>query len=113
MAIALIFFAVGGVAGFIDAIAGGGGLITLPALLFAGLPPQQALATNKGQSVFGSWTGLIAWKLALPMAAGQIIGGLAGASLTIRRGRALVRWVTVAVCLALLVRLICQMARGH
>lgn len=39
-------------AGFIDAIAGGGGLITVPALLAAGLPPVNALATNKLQSVF-------------------------------------------------------------
>lgn len=42
-------------AGTVDAIAGGGGLLTLPALLFAGLPPQLALGTNKGQSVFGSF----------------------------------------------------------
>lgn len=40
-------------AGFIDAIAGGGGLITLPALLMAGLPPAQAIATNKLQGTFG------------------------------------------------------------
>lgn len=40
-------------AGFIDAIAGGGGLITLPALLLAGLPPAHALATNKLQGTFG------------------------------------------------------------
>jgi uncharacterized protein len=42
------------VAGFVDAIAGGGGLLTLPALLTAGLPSHLALGTNKGQSVFGS-----------------------------------------------------------
>lgn len=42
------------VAGFVDAIAGGGGLLTLPALLLSGLPPHTTLATNKGQSVFGS-----------------------------------------------------------
>ena len=35
------------VAGFIDSIAGGGGLITIPALLLSGLPPQLALCTNK------------------------------------------------------------------
>jgi uncharacterized membrane protein YfcA len=40
------------VAGFIDAIAGGGGLITVPALLTAGIPPVAALATNKLQSSF-------------------------------------------------------------
>lgn len=38
------------VAGFIDAIAGGGGLITLPALLIAGVPPVSAIATNKLQA---------------------------------------------------------------
>ena len=41
-------------AGTVDGIAGGGGLVTVPALLWAGLPPLTALATNKGQSVWGS-----------------------------------------------------------
>ena len=45
-------------AGILDAIAGGGGLLTLPALLTAGLPPHQALGTNKGQSVFGTASAL-------------------------------------------------------
>ncbi len=45
-----LLFLVAGVAGFIDAMAGGGGLLTLPALLAAGVPPTQALATNKLQS---------------------------------------------------------------
>lgn len=40
-------------AGFVDAIAGGGGLLTLPALLVAGLPPVAAVATNKLQGTFG------------------------------------------------------------
>jgi hypothetical protein len=40
-------------AGFVDAIAGGGGLLTLPALLMAGLPPAEAIATNKLQGTFG------------------------------------------------------------
>ncbi|MFT5720241.1 MAG: putative membrane protein YfcA, partial [Motiliproteus sp.] len=47
-----LLFGVGLLAGFIDAIAGGGGLISLPALLFAGLTPAQALATNKLQGTF-------------------------------------------------------------
>lgn len=41
-------------AGFIDSIAGGGGLISLPALLWAGLPPHLALGTNKLQSAVGT-----------------------------------------------------------
>lgn len=42
------------VAGFVDAIAGGGGLITMPALLLAGASPVAAIGTNKSQSVFGT-----------------------------------------------------------
>ncbi|MGN6489449.1 MAG: TSUP family transporter [Devosia sp.] len=45
---------VGVVAGFVDAIAGGGGLIAVPALLTAGLPPVAAFATNKVQSAVGT-----------------------------------------------------------
>ena len=56
--------------GFIDAIAGGGGLIMMPALLFCGVPPIQALGTNKLQSMFGTGTalrnywrsGLVEWR---------------------------------------------------
>ena len=47
------------VAGLISAIAGSGGLIVLPALLTAGLPPLNALATNKFQSVFGTLSSAI------------------------------------------------------
>jgi uncharacterized protein len=49
-----ILFVTGVVAGLIDSIAGGGGLITVPVLLGVGLPPQMALGTNKLQSTFGS-----------------------------------------------------------
>lgn len=51
-----LLFAVAFIAGFIDTIAGGGGLLVLPVLLSAGLPPVQALATNKLQSVGGSFS---------------------------------------------------------
>jgi Predicted permeases len=50
----LALMAVGMLAGFVDAIAGGGGMITVPALLSAGLPPVAALATNKMQSIVGT-----------------------------------------------------------
>lgn len=49
-----LLFAAGLSAGFVDAIAGGGGLITVPSLLAAGLPPQTAIATNRFQSCFGT-----------------------------------------------------------
>lgn len=55
-----LLFAAAIAAGFIDAIAGGGGLITVPALLAAGVPPVAAIATNKVQGSFGTaaatWT---------------------------------------------------------
>ncbi len=41
-------------AGVVDAVAGGGGLISLPAYLVAGLPPHAATATNKCSSIFGA-----------------------------------------------------------
>ena len=240
-------FLAGGLAGFIDAIAGGGGLITVPTLLLVGLRADLALGTNKGQSVFGSgtslrrfwgsplldrqrayqsfppalagaaagallvsridpkvltpvvmglltmaavlmlvqrppaimqprrersfgwvagvafvlaaydgffgpgtgtflilayawlwrdsldsasanakvvnfasnlaamatfaWKGLILWQYALPMAAGQVVGGWLGAHLTVRIGRQLVRYTVVAVCLGLIGRLAWQLMR--
>ena len=66
----LLLTLAGAAAGFIDAIAGGGGLISVPALLWAGLPPQVALGTNKLQSSCGTLlavahytrAGLIPWR---------------------------------------------------
>jgi uncharacterized membrane protein YfcA len=75
-------------AGFVDAIAGGGGLLTVPALLLAGLDPVQAIATNKLQGSFGTASstfafaraGLIdwrsAWGFALVAGAGSVAGAL-------------------------------------
>lgn len=52
----ILLFLAGGFAGFVDSIAGGGGIITVPTLLAVGIPPHQALATNKLQSSLGSLT---------------------------------------------------------
>lgn len=49
------------VAGFIDAMAGGGGLLTIPALLAAGIPPVSAIATNKLQGCFGTGGAFLAF----------------------------------------------------
>lgn len=51
-----MLFVAATVAGFVDTIAGGGGLITIPMLLLAQVPPLHALATNKLQGSFGSLT---------------------------------------------------------
>ena len=79
--------AVAAIAGLIDSIAGGGGLIVIPALLWAGVPPLYALGTNKLQSVFGTavalrnyWrSGLVDWwpnRLTVILA---FLGAVAGA----------------------------------
>ncbi|MEE4314016.1 MAG: TSUP family transporter [Desulfofustis sp.] len=52
----ILLFFVGLVSGLVDSIAGGGGLIALPVLLFIGLPPQVALGTNKLQGTFGAFS---------------------------------------------------------
>ncbi|MCQ0971076.1 TSUP family transporter [Paracoccus sp. TK19116] len=85
----LLLVAAGFAGGFVDAIAGGGGLITLPALLLAGLPPAQALGTNKVQAIFGAATaaasyaarGLVDPKTQARAAAMAGAGGMAGAAL--------------------------------
>ncbi|HEY0920223.1 TSUP family transporter [Devosia sp.] len=79
--------AVGMLAGFVDAIAGGGGLVALPALLSAGLPPVAALATTKLQSVVGTamaaatyWRqGFVALRALVPALAATFLGALLGA----------------------------------
>lgn len=78
--------------GFIDAIAGGGGLIMLPALFYAGLPPHVVLGTNKLQSSFGTAmalrnyrkAGLVAIRPNLPTAA-VVFAGAAGGAIVIQR----------------------------
>lgn len=49
------------IAGIVDSIAGGGGLITLPVLVLAGAPPVTAIATNKVQGVFGAGMAAVAY----------------------------------------------------
>lgn len=69
-------------AGFVDAIAGGGGLISLPAYIFAGLPSINAIATNKMSSSMGTFVsvfkytrdGFVPWKLA-PFCIACALGG--------------------------------------
>ncbi len=78
-------------AGFVDAIGGGGGLISLPAYLIAGLPAHQAIATNKLSATCGTALaafrfarqGYIRWRLALPAMAAAVIGAWCGAHLSL------------------------------
>jgi len=73
-------------AGFIDSIAGGGGLLLIPALLVAGVPPQSALGTNKFASVFGTGIAtinfirnkMVVWKIAAFGVAFSLLGSFLG-----------------------------------
>jgi len=83
-----MLFAAAAIAGFVDAIAGGGGLITIPVLLLAQVPPLHALATNKLQASSGSLTaslmvirrGLVRPKEVRPLFICSLIGSAIGAA---------------------------------
>jgi uncharacterized protein len=85
--LALILVLAAFCAGLVDSIAGGGGLITVPALLLAGASPVEAIATNKLQGTFGSGTAMLAYARAgqvrpqeqLGMAAIAALSGAGGA----------------------------------
>jgi uncharacterized membrane protein YfcA len=78
-------------AGLVDSIAGGGGLITLPALLAVGLPPHVALGTNKFQMACGTSFAIanfhrkaqVVWRIAVAGIPGALIGSIIGAKLTL------------------------------
>ena len=78
-------------AGYIDAVAGGGGLVSLPAYLISGLPAHCAIATNKLSSAMGTTLttvryardGFIPWKQAVFCVIFALIGSACGAELAL------------------------------
>ena len=74
-------------AGFVDSIAGGGGLLTVPVLMLAGFDPVTAVATNKVQgttSIISSLytyhrAGLVEWRASVPIAIAAFACGILGA----------------------------------
>jgi uncharacterized membrane protein YfcA len=100
--------AVATLAGAVDAIAGGGGLLTLPALLWAGVAPIQALATNKLQGSFGTLSasmhflvkGQVPKKQLWPLVLATFAGALTGTLMVQYLGDALLRQ-TIPVLLIL------------
>ncbi len=69
-------FAISVIAGIVDAIAGGGGLITVPSLLLAGLPPMAVLGTNRLQAVIGELTTSIMYVFSRQLPTQGLILGL-------------------------------------
>ena len=92
-------------AGFVDAIGGGGGLISLPAYFLAGLPAHLALGTNKLSACIGTSvsagrfirSGYVDWKLAAPSAALAIIGSYFGTKLQLAVDERYLKWLLLLV----------------
>ena len=92
-------------AGLIDAIGGGGGLISLPAYILTGLPVHQAIATNKLSSSCGTSLstfrflrhGLINLKLAVPSVVAALAGSSLGAHLSLLVSEEIMKYVLFAV----------------
>ncbi len=104
-------------AGLIDSIAGGGGLITIPALLVAGVPPHYALGTNKVQACVGTTVSvlmyarghLVVWRLALLGLPFSLTGSAIGSNLALwldpdTLGRTLILLLPAAMLAILLPR---------
>ena len=80
-----------GLAGFVDSIAGGGGLISLPAYLISGLPAHTSIATNKLSSSMGTAvstykyarSGYIDWRLAIFCVVSALLGSAIGAKIAL------------------------------
>lgn len=82
----LVLCLVSFVAGVIDSIAGGGGLLKLPALMLTGITPQQAMGVNKFTGTLGTSAallnfaraGLVPWKLAIMGVPSALLGSAVG-----------------------------------
>ncbi|MBD5553724.1 MAG: TSUP family transporter [Desulfovibrio sp.] len=91
--------------GFIDAISGGGALLTIPALLLTGVPPHLALGTNKIGACMGTIVslanfgrhGLVAWRLAAWGIAFSFAGSWAGSLTALYIDAALLGKIIVAL----------------
>ena len=92
-------------AGFVDAIAGGGGLISLPAYLIAGIPTHTAIATNKLSSCTGTFVstgrflknGYVPVKLSLCAAVMALIGSTIGANISMLLPESILRGMLLVV----------------
>ena len=91
--------------GLVDSIGGGGGLISLPAYLFAGLPVHSAIATNKLSSACGTSlttirfirNGLVSVRLAVPSVIAAVTGSFCGARLSLMMNEDVMRRVLLIV----------------
>ena len=91
-------------AGFVDSVAGGGGVISLPAYLIAGVPIKMAAGTNKFANGCGTAlasykyiaSGNINWLCAIPAAVGSLVGSAAGTSLAVYMREEILQMIVLA-----------------
>lgn len=94
-----------GIAGFVDSIAGGGGLISLPAYLISGLPVHTCIATNKLSSSMGTTiatakyalSGYIDWHLGVFCSAASLLGASLGANIALLISERLFRMLMLII----------------
>lgn len=102
IALTLVAFA----AGYIDAVAGGGGMLNLPALLFAGVPPVSALAVNKITGVAGTTLAVIKfalekrirWRTVFYAAIPCLVASYIGGKLALNASATVLAWA-ILICI--------------
>ncbi|MHC1763682.1 MAG: TSUP family transporter [Verrucomicrobiia bacterium] len=116
-----ILFVTGVVAGFVDSIAGGGGLITIPVLMNVGLAPVDALGTNKLQASFGSGSasfhyargGAVNLRECVLGFAVSCLSALLGAALVQRLDPDFLRRAIPVLLIAVVVYIVCRPSLGQ
>ena len=101
-------------AGFVNTVAGGGSLLILPMLIFLGLPPAAANATNRVAVLVQSFAGaaafeknkLIDYKLAIPLGISSSIGAVLGASLSLEINEALFNKIIAVVIVVVVIMML-------
>ncbi|WP_298703022.1 TSUP family transporter [uncultured Veillonella sp.] len=109
--VAGILLLAGALAGFVDSIVGGGGLISVPAFLLTNLPPSFALGSNKLSSVFGALTASIAyarsgkveWNLVKKLLPATFIGAILGTLLVVSIPPLYLKPIIIVLLVAVLV----------
>lgn len=108
--ILLLVLITGLAAGFFDSIIGAGGLISVPSLIFLGLPPQIAIGTDRfgtlGQTItafFKFWKAKkIVWKYVLPLSIISLVGSIIGANILLKIDPKILQYVVGILLLILL-----------
>jgi len=102
-------------AGYIDAVAGGGGMLNLPVLLFAGVPPVSALAVNKVTGVAGTTLAVakyalgkqIQWKTVAYAAIPCLIASYIGGTLALKMPPTVLAWA-ILICIPIALVIVLQ-----